>query len=816
MPNVNVTMLQTRRGENGTQWTQGSTYSATEEFARFLITSNLATGTLPNNARSAVPGDGNATAEGMTVTVGAFSAAGFTFSGGSITLPADGTWFVGMELWSGRLRVLPRNLHRGIVYVCRCVVVAGAVTLTQMAPVMPATRIPRTLSAIKTGRQIRAMVLGSSLTEYYQIDGNDWVSMLFSPGGELSTRPYMVSYAITPTFGGLGSSPINYHAALGGIAMQHDGVGVAGVGMPSALRADAAGMGRSQVLQGVDLVVIGPVANTLTDWWDASLALVRQAQRAGAEVILLTDEATGPSTDYAAMSVAPWYVDGPRIADLADATGAELADTAAYMFEAHIRAGGVGIYRDSVHQSMGAPTGPAAVLPANGMECWARAIRSLFTTTSTAPAMSSAVTQTFEDGTTQGWLVGNAGTVANGGGVLQITVPSSNNIARLPLGAFVVGDTVKVRARLQTTGGISSIQMSMGKIGVGSYSNSVTVNNFSGSLFAEITLTISAATADGQLLWWINTSGAGTVTADDLTYTITRTVRPAETVVDTVPGRAVDSRAGALAMSAGSANAVGDVAIILPAQEAMLRAAHANAGTLGASPNGAGSFARRVSPVVGASADLLTLGVGKQFALSHQLALSYGLVYYMASGDSAVSLSVSAGGSTIKTLTLPALGVSREFYSALLTPAEAAAAGNPQSLLVTVTAGTLKLAAGAIMTPDVDYIAADDLTFGGTWGRETSAAGLPGRWSDTAGDTASTRASGRAWWVLSGTSGAQPVDIAAGLSQSLAVAVSGSNVTRLLGGSRGDRHTLRATAAGAGSAGNRALAVAGAMVVRDR
>jgi len=44
---VTVTMLQTRRGEGGATWTVGNSYQATDGFAAFLITSNLATGVLP-------------------------------------------------------------------------------------------------------------------------------------------------------------------------------------------------------------------------------------------------------------------------------------------------------------------------------------------------------------------------------------------------------------------------------------------------------------------------------------------------------------------------------------------------------------------------------------------------------------------------------------------------------------------------------------------------------------------------------------------------------------------------------------------------
>lgn len=45
---ITVTMLQTRRGEDGSLWTAGSQHDASDSFAAILITSNLATGTLPS------------------------------------------------------------------------------------------------------------------------------------------------------------------------------------------------------------------------------------------------------------------------------------------------------------------------------------------------------------------------------------------------------------------------------------------------------------------------------------------------------------------------------------------------------------------------------------------------------------------------------------------------------------------------------------------------------------------------------------------------------------------------------------------------
>jgi hypothetical protein len=51
---VQVTMLQTRLGEDGTLWTTGQSYSATDAFARLLVSSNLATATFPAVAQSAL------------------------------------------------------------------------------------------------------------------------------------------------------------------------------------------------------------------------------------------------------------------------------------------------------------------------------------------------------------------------------------------------------------------------------------------------------------------------------------------------------------------------------------------------------------------------------------------------------------------------------------------------------------------------------------------------------------------------------------------------------------------------------------------
>lgn len=63
-----VTMLQTRRGEDGNLWTLGGSYSASDDFAAKLISSNYATGTLPVD-RDLVPIMGQTNSAGQVTSL---------------------------------------------------------------------------------------------------------------------------------------------------------------------------------------------------------------------------------------------------------------------------------------------------------------------------------------------------------------------------------------------------------------------------------------------------------------------------------------------------------------------------------------------------------------------------------------------------------------------------------------------------------------------------------------------------------------------------------------------------------------------------
>lgn len=81
-----VTMLQTRRGENGVPWTVGNSYPASDDFATFLINANYATGTLPID-RDLVPIMGQTNSAGQVTSL--VSGDGSSFLYGPVT---SGAW----------------------------------------------------------------------------------------------------------------------------------------------------------------------------------------------------------------------------------------------------------------------------------------------------------------------------------------------------------------------------------------------------------------------------------------------------------------------------------------------------------------------------------------------------------------------------------------------------------------------------------------------------------------------------------------------------------------------------------------------------
>lgn len=312
-------------------------------------------------------------ANGLTLTVRPFRIGAFASAGGSIQIAAAGTWYVGVEMWSGQVRLLPRLGHRGWVPLACVVASATDVTsIEQIEPVMPPTRIPRTMAKILAGQPIKAIVMGSSMTEGSA--STNWAGMVFSGG---STAHYKVPNSTLQNIG-MGGTPNQYQLAQLGFASATHGTNFNEGTYPLAIMGTkSAPNGRSSLFHGCDVVVIGMLANGGDYRLSCIEPIIRNLRRAGVEVIVATDNAQNPSTTYSTMNAAALYSDGPELMRIADMYGVEIADTAAYVFEAHLRASGTGIYSDFIHMTSGEPAGPAAVQPANGHEAWARAVRSI-------------------------------------------------------------------------------------------------------------------------------------------------------------------------------------------------------------------------------------------------------------------------------------------------------------------------------------------------------------------------------------------------------------------------------------------------------
>jgi hypothetical protein len=180
-------------------------------------------------------------ADGLTVGVPSFVVGPFSFAGGSITVLSNGTWYVGVELSSKQVRILPRLGHRGWVPVARVTTNSNEVTeIIQIKPELPVCRIPRTMTKILAGEPINVVIMGSSLTASSG-DSGTWPGMVFGQGSILS---YKVPTVCNTKYTGVGGSPNKYQLAQLGLATNHTGYGYPGTGYPGTIAAN----GQSEVV----------------------------------------------------------------------------------------------------------------------------------------------------------------------------------------------------------------------------------------------------------------------------------------------------------------------------------------------------------------------------------------------------------------------------------------------------------------------------------------------------------------------------------------------------------------------------------------
>jgi hypothetical protein len=775
---------------------------------------DTATQTILNNTASPL-----VIATGMVATVAAFVVGGFTSVGGTITMPAAGTWYVGVEMSSGQLRVLPRLGHRGWVPVARIVCTATAITsVQQIAPVLPVCRIPRTMKKVLSGLPINVVVAGSSLTASGG-DAQTWPGMVFGAG---TTDKYKLPVAVNCQYTGVGGSPSGYQHAMMGFATTNSNYGFSNAGYSMALSMKSPPNGRSQLFNNCDVVVLGCLANGGDYRMELVEPMIRQLRKRNVEVILVTDNPQNPSLDFATMSTASLYSDGPELMRIADLYGCEIADTAAYVFESHFRANGVGVYSDAIHQAAGIPNGPATLSVANGHESWARAVRSTFPAQWQA-ATSTTTTSTWDfTSTNLNWYVygANSTMALTGGKLVSTTTAAPAGAFCEQAGAVAIGDTITITYDNATTG-ITSMQMGgQGPLGWNTNVVGATMNGTA----TTVTLTVTQAYTKAVVLWYA-TAGTGTFSLDNVTMTVVRAGNPL--VADTCPGRMGESKQVPPNRIVTDYRTPGDTYVTLPPDERHVIVNNAAMGTLVAHPWGAISFARRFSNSVSATQDLLSLAVGKKAIISGDCVVGMSIIHYREAVDGACTININVNGALNKTMTIPAPPFSNEWFFPIFTPTElnaiSPAGASINSVEIEVVAGVLKIAALVASTADIEYVMPEQITFVGSgWGaKEASRSGLPGRWTDTPGDYAVTPCTGRrVLWVMSANPGSKMVSYISSQEQLVNQGVSGNYHIYANGGllSPNSNHMAKCVelnATGTQTNGH-ALHIGGAIIINDR
>lgn len=791
---------------------------------------------------SAVPGDGNVAADGMTCEVSAFRLGNWSFAGGSITIPSNGVWFVGVEFWSNQLRVLPRLGHRGWIPVARVLAMGGAIaSVERIEPVMPECRIPRTMAKILAGQPIHIVYQGSSLVE--GTSGSTWTGHLTIGTADHYRLPG------TPTSNNIarGGAPNMLGLAHAGrpLGMQLGG-GFDEAGYPLEMAGiKAAPTGRSAALAAADVVFVECLANG----GDYRLSMiephVRNLRKMGLEVVLVTSNpqiANSAVADYNTLTTSALYIDGPTVQAVAEKYGCELADTAAYVVEAQIRAGGVGIFADTIHMLSGSNTaGPAALLPSSGHEAYARAARSVFhiSVQSVPPSISTA---SFDFSTgLQGTAVYGSGATADAStGALVVTKTAAGGAAwgwRFPAlvgpvpGTVAVGDTVRITGAISHSGGATDV--SMGMQGGGSGWNGASYSAVPGNF--DITVTISRAATDAYFLFYASqgamlSGGPGTTfTVDNVQMTVTRF--GAVTTTDAVPGRASDHRPLPPSRIVTDPKEPGDAWVVLPKDEFYTRTNHASKGALAAHLDGSGSFARRFSPnVYGAGTeDSLVLTAGKSALVGALGAVGFGIIWRGVIAETA-TVEVYLNNVLLRTMTFTA-SIERELYSWIRTPTDHAIssiAPADRELRLTCTGGTLRIGALVVFTSEYDTVPLSEIEFmGAGWATGVVPGGnpnMPGRETDTLGDAARIKCPAnacRVYWLTSSKPNSKPVNTWGGSELASGTATVGVNHIRVRGGhiGPGSDHYIQCaeTLAGGGDSTNGyALHVGGAIVVYDR
>lgn len=275
-----------------------------------------------------------------------------TYAGATLAVPASGTHYVGLDLYSGIVWVLRNKANTGTVWLAKVTTSGSAVTAIVLEPklVVPPTCIPLTRAKMTRAYQsVTIGLLGTSLVE--GAGGTPyWHDLCFNSAQ--SAGGYYVTLAtgttVTVTNAALGGSTARHslmqlgrsvYSATGAFANTQMTYG-ARYGAQQA--ATPAASYAESPLFGMDLVIIGACANGGTDNVSFVENAVRLLRSRGVEVIILTENHRSDNAINLESNI-------PILAKIAAAYGCELADTWSYMRSA--QDGGTTVLADVIHQN---------------------------------------------------------------------------------------------------------------------------------------------------------------------------------------------------------------------------------------------------------------------------------------------------------------------------------------------------------------------------------------------------------------------------------------------------------------------------------
>jgi len=765
---------------------------------------------------------------GLTLAVSALNVSGFTAEAATLTLIPNGKWYVGVDMFSREFIALPRLGHTGWMPLAYCETDATTITgLSCIDPVLPVCKIPRVVKKIINGENIKAVIIGSSLSA--STADTSWGGMLFN-ATTLQTDYKVTGANLTYVNAGLGGAPNMYGLAQTGIVNSHRSSDYKDAGWPLSLEADLTYGGRSDLFKGVDLAVITVLANGGNYRLECVEPTIRNLRKMGVEIIIVSDNGQGaPFTTYDSGSTAGLYVDGDYVRDLAELYGIEYADTAAYVLEAELRYPAT-IYSDSIHMGQAAPNGRTGQ-PSCGNEVWARAIRS---TIPTLPEelLHASFSNTFDTDVEGYYVYGSANNVSvswenSAVRVEKTTADNQQWGCQVDIANLVTGDTVEVSYILSGLGGYTQ-QASIGLQGggVGWASNSVAAGQTAGT----VTLVASRDNNDARVLFFGSHDAAplgAAFSIDNVTVNI-----PSSASQLSAPSRNAIKYVSTPLPKANITTdfkKAGDAFVILPKDEFFARTSSVLSGTLINSPRGANSFARQFSSLTDVNEDLLTVETGQRVAIAANGVVSFAMILYSENGNAETVYEVYKNNALQKTVTIAAQTLSREIYHAVYTNTDTAksdGAANNETISIRVTSGKLQVAALVAQTSEITYIPPEEISFIGTWGDRVTGGSpsMSGYATDTINDYAAYRCPVDAHtvhWVVSSKSVSKPVDITSGSELVAGQATSGTNHIKTIGGLEGggESHSVKLmeTLIGGGdTAGGWGLHVGGILLVHDR